>query len=66
MVINPCRYVTTVLQLMELAGDQVSDDIWHRLIQLVTNHKDLQQFAADKLFRALESKRAHEALVKVT
>jgi len=58
-------YVTTVLRLMELAGDQVSDDIWHRLIVLVTNHKDLQQFAAAKLFAALQSKRAHEALVKL-
>jgi AP-2 complex subunit alpha len=50
---------------MELAGEQVSDDIWHRLIVLVTNHKDLQQFAAAKLFGALQSKRANEALVKL-
>jgi len=36
---------------MELAGDQVADDVWHRLVQIITNHKPLQHFAADKLFK---------------
>jgi AP-2 complex subunit alpha len=58
-------YVTTILRLITLAGDHVSDDIWHRLIIMVTNHKDLQLFAAEKLFVGLQSKRAHETLVKV-
>jgi AP-2 complex subunit alpha len=58
-------YVTTILQLISLAGDQISDDIWHRLIQIVTNNKDLQAFAAEKLFVSLQSPRCHETLVKV-
>jgi len=58
-------YVTTILKLITLAGDHVSDDIWHRLIIMVTNHKDLQLFAAEKLFVGLQSSRAHETLVKV-
>lgn len=36
------RYVDTTLQLIHLAGDFVADDVWHRIIQMVTNHKDLQ------------------------
>ena len=32
----------TVLQLITLAGDYVADDIWHRVVQIVTNHEDLQ------------------------
>lgn len=58
-------YVDTVLQLISLAGDSVSDDIWHRVVQIVTNHEDLQKYAASKMFHALELVTAHETAVKV-
>lgn len=31
-----------ILQLIEKAGDFVSDDIWYRVVQFVTNNDDLQ------------------------
>lgn len=37
-----CRYVDVILQLIEKAGDFVSDDIWYRVVQFVTNNEDLQ------------------------
>lgn len=37
-----CRYVDVVLQLIEKAGDFISDDIWFRVVQFVTNNDDLQ------------------------
>jgi AP-2 complex subunit alpha len=52
-------------QLINLAGDYVSDDIWHRVVQIVTNHEDLQKYAASKMFHALEPTTAHETAVKV-
>jgi len=58
-------YLETILTLITLAGDFISDDIWHRMVQIVTNNKDLQPVAAEKLFVALESTRAHEATIKV-
>ena len=58
-------YVDTVLQLISLAGDSVSDDIWHRVVQIVTNQEDLQKYAASKMFHALELVTAHETAVKV-
>jgi AP-2 complex subunit alpha len=36
------RYVVVILQLIEKAGDFVSDDIWYRVVQFVTNNEDLQ------------------------
>ncbi len=36
------RYVEVILQLIEKAGDFVSDDIWYRVVQFVTNNDDLQ------------------------
>ncbi|CAL9232962.1 unnamed protein product [Arabidopsis halleri] len=35
-------YVDVILQLIDKAGDFVSDDIWFRVVQFVTNSEDLQ------------------------
>lgn len=48
------RYVDVVLRLLEKAGDQVSDDIWHRVVQLVTNNSDMQQYATTSVVGALQ------------
>jgi hypothetical protein len=39
-----CRYVDVILQLIDKAGDFVSDDMWYRVVQFVTNNEDLQVF----------------------
>lgn len=36
------RYVDVILQLIDKAGDFVSDDIWFRVVQFVMNNDDLQ------------------------
>lgn len=33
-----------ILQLIDKAGDFVSDDIWFRVVQFVTNNEDLQVY----------------------
>ena len=38
-------YVDTILQLLSLAGNYVSDQVWMRVVQIVTNHEDLQVLA---------------------
>ena len=39
---KPVRYVDVILQLIDKAGDFISDDIWFRVVQFVTNNDDLQ------------------------
>ncbi|CAN0475698.1 unnamed protein product, partial [Scytosiphon promiscuus] len=36
------RYVDKMLEMIGVAGDSVAGAVWHRIIQIVTNHKDLQ------------------------
>lgn len=43
------RYVDVILQLIDKAGDFVSDDIWFRVVQFVTNNEDLQVLKFDKI-----------------
>lgn len=54
-----------VLRLISVAGGFVTDDIWHRIIQIVTNHEDLHQYAAQTVYEAVQSQQAHETMVKV-
>ncbi|KAL9652515.1 hypothetical protein ABK040_000087 [Willaertia magna] len=59
-------YVDVVLNLITQAGDFVADDIWHRVIQIVTNKgEELQKYTAKTVFRAVSSPAAHETCVKV-
>jgi len=58
-------YVDVILQLISTAGDHVSEEIWYRVVQIVVNNQDLQQYAASTVFKALNSPSWHETAVKV-
>ena len=58
-------YVDTIISLISLAGDHVADDVWHRLVQIVTNNEELHKYAASKMYHALEPVTAHETALKV-
>ncbi|KAK2643527.1 hypothetical protein Ddye_025290 [Dipteronia dyeriana] len=59
-------YVDVILQLIDKAGDFVSDDIWFRVVQFVTNNEDLQPYAAAKAREYLDKPALHETMVKVS
>ncbi|XP_044483032.1 AP-2 complex subunit alpha-1-like isoform X2 [Mangifera indica] len=59
-------YVDVILQLIDKAGDFVSDDIWFRVVQFVTNNEDLQPYAAAKAREYLDKPAIHETMVKVS
>ncbi|KAG6336574.1 hypothetical protein ID866_2512 [Astraeus odoratus] len=58
-------YVDTILQLISAAGDHVGEEVWYRVVQIVTNTEDLQEYAARVVFEYLKTPSAHESLVKV-
>ncbi|XP_061878102.1 AP-2 complex subunit alpha-2-like isoform X1 [Entelurus aequoreus] len=58
-------YVDTILNLIRMAGDHVSEEVWYRVIQIVINHDDVQGYAAKTVFEALQRPACHENLVKV-
>ncbi|XP_061346371.1 AP-2 complex subunit alpha-1-like isoform X6 [Gastrolobium bilobum] len=59
-------YVDVILQLIDKAGEFVSDDIWFRVVQFVTNNEDLQSYAAAKAREYLDKSAIHETMVKVS
>lgn len=60
-------YVDTILKLISISGDHVSDAIWHRVVQIVTNHPqgDLQAYTAATLLVGASPRRCHETAVRV-
>ncbi|XP_077476229.1 AP-2 complex subunit alpha-2-like [Stigmatopora argus] len=58
-------YVDTILNLIRVAGDHVSEEVWYRVIQIVINRDDVQGYAAKTVFEALQAPACHENLLKV-
>lgn len=58
-------YLDTILTLMSTAGDHVGEEVWYRIVQIVTNTEELQEYAARRVFEVLLKPSVHENLVKV-
>lgn len=50
---------------MSTAGDYVGEEVWHRIVQIVTNTEELQEYAARKVYEHLRNPACHETIVKV-
>lgn len=50
-------YVDTILNLIRIAGDYVSEEVWYRVIQIVINRDDVQGYAAKTVFEVGETPR---------
>jgi AP-2 complex subunit alpha len=57
-------YVDISLRLIAMAGDHVSDEVWQRVIQIVTNNEELQVYAAQNILQYIKGD-CHETLVKI-
>lgn len=62
---NRTWYVDTVLRLISLGGSNVPDDVWYRVVQIVTNHEDIQEYAVMNAFKALKHPSCGESTIKV-
>ncbi|TIB94890.1 Adaptor protein complex AP-2 alpha subunit [Wallemia mellicola] len=58
-------YIDTILRLIQIAGEHVGNEVWYRVIQIVTNTESLQQYSAHTVFSFLRQPSCPENLVKV-
>jgi len=58
-------YVDISLRLIAMAGDHVSDEVWQRITQIVTNNEELQVYAAQNILEYVKAEHCHETLVKI-
>ncbi|KIW41996.1 uncharacterized protein PV06_05587 [Exophiala oligosperma] len=58
-------YIDISLRLLAMAGDHVSDEVWQRVVQIVTNNEELQPYAAQHIFEYLRTENCHDTLVKI-
>lgn len=58
-------YIDITLRLLAMAGDHVSDEVWQRVVQIVTNNEELQAYAAQHIFTYLKAETCHDTVVKI-
>lgn len=58
-------YIDISLKLLAMAGDHVSDEVWQRVIQIVTNNEELQTYSAQTVLDYVNSDTTHDNLVKI-
>ena len=58
-------YIDISLRLLATAGDHVSDEVWQRVVQIVTNNEELQAYAAQNILDYIKTENAHDTLVKI-
>ncbi|OAV87414.1 hypothetical protein PTTG_09491 [Puccinia triticina 1-1 BBBD Race 1] len=58
-------YLNTILKLMNTAGEHISDEVWYRVIQIVTNTEELQEYAMQKVFEYIHLPVCHEQMIKL-
>ncbi len=62
---DPQWYVDVMLQLISIGGEHVSDDVWHRVVQIVVNNPNLQEYAARTVMGSLRLPACNETTVKI-
>ena len=58
-------YIDISLRLLAMAGDHVSDEVWQRVIQIVTNNEELQAYAAQNIIEYVKMDPCHDTLIKI-
>ncbi len=56
-------YLDSMIEMIVLAGDQVAEAVWYRIVQVVTNAPDVHEYAARKLLEAVQEKKVHEVCI---
>ncbi|KAH3683912.1 hypothetical protein WICPIJ_005112 [Wickerhamomyces pijperi] len=59
-------YVTTMLELIDIAGPALSDVIWERVVQIVSNNESLQKITCVELVKYITKKNFQETMVKIS
>ncbi|ORX99519.1 putative alpha-adaptin C [Basidiobolus meristosporus CBS 931.73] len=58
-------YVDTMLQLISSAGDHISDEVWYRVVQIITNNENLQEYAVRSILHTLNQVNCHENALRI-
>ena len=58
-------YVDISLRLLAMAGEHVSDEVWQRVVQIVTNNEELQIYAVSNILQYVKGDSCHDTLIKI-
>jgi AP-2 complex subunit alpha len=56
-------YIDIMVKMFLIAGDYIAEAIWHRIVLIVTNHPEVHEYAAEKLFECVKAKFIPDILI---
>eukprot|EP00158_Paraphelidium_tribonemae_P007253 Partr_v1_DN28168_c0_g2_i2_m55082 putative Adaptor-related protein complex 2, alpha len=59
-------YVDVTLKMIDVAGEHVSNEVWHRVVQIITNNATLHAYSAKQVMAMLQNPVCNEFIVKVS
>ncbi|CCJ28678.1 unnamed protein product [Pneumocystis jirovecii] len=58
-------YVNIILQLINISGEYIGDEIWYRFIQVITDNEEMQEYTAKTVLEYLKKSNSNENMIKV-
>jgi len=58
-------YVDTMVQIILMAGDYVTEPVWYRMVQIIFNNPAVHDYAAEKLLACVQSKYTHDIIISI-
>lgn len=58
-------FINIILELISSAGEYVGDEVWFRVVQIVTNHEEVREYAASQILKDLKRELCNEKTVKI-
>ena len=62
---NYAWFLDVILELINIAGEHVGDEVWFRIVQIVTNHEEIREYAASKILQCLRQPSCNEKTLKL-
>lgn len=59
-------YVDVLTRVVLLAGEDVAEAVWFRIVQVVINHSDIHTHAANRMFDIISDKYANETAIALS
>lgn len=59
-------FLQVILDLINIAGEHVGDEVWFRIVYIVTNNEDIRAFAAGRVLRSLWNPICNEKTLKLS
>ena len=57
--------IDIILELINTSGENVGDEIWFRVVQIVTNHEEVREYSTSRILKDMKRELCNEKIVRI-